>query len=187
MSLIECLGAIVLLGIIAGAALPATYRWYRRIALWAAVVKVRGVLNDAKERAGTLDRETGVKFTQYADGWWYAVYEDGDGDGVLNSDIASGVDRVVVSPRPFVTKVDGARIGIAGGVRDPDSGALLAADTGVRFGVTGICSFAPGADATPGTIFLTNDVITAAVRSSGDGAAIKTLVYDDLLRTWSGK
>src|ERR1700682_1251256 len=74
---------------------------YRRAALRSAASRVRGLLQRAPLDAQLLSTNRAVKFIQRPEGWSYAVYQDGNGNGVSNKEIATGVDPVIVTERPL--------------------------------------------------------------------------------------
>jgi len=93
---------------------------------------------------------TAIRFERREDGTvWYAVYTDGDEDGVLTADIRSGRDRLVSGPYPL----SGGRPACGWGstrlpAPPPDHG-LLSGDP-VRFGRSDLLSFSPWARRPPG-------------------------------------
>ena len=72
----------------------------------------------------------------------------------------------------------GVRVGIMEGVAapPPDSGLLDPADP-VRFGRSNMLSFSPLGTATPGTFYLTNERVQAAVRVSPGSGRVRLMVY----------
>jgi hypothetical protein len=126
-------------------------------------------------------RNRGLRFWQTPSGWFYAVYEDTDGDGVLNADILSGVDVMVERPVPLVGQLSLATIGVPEPpVGDPDPGEPFSFGTAaVNFNQSSICSFSSTGDATPGSIYLVNGTAgeAAMVRSSGKGGKIRSSFY----------
>ena len=131
----------------------------------------------AYSRAVRTGLYTAIRFERQDDGTvWYAVYEDGDGDGVLSADIRSGQDRRLSGPFPLSGGAPGVRIGFNPGVPaiPPDRG-LLSGDP-VRFGVSDILSFSPLGTATPGTFYLAGDGSQAAVRVTGGTARVRLMV-----------
>jgi hypothetical protein len=123
----------------------------------------------------------GLRFFRTEAGWEYAVYEDGDGDGVLTADILSGKDLLMEGPFPLTERTSIVAIGVpSSAVRHPDTNVPFEPDMkAVNFNQSSICSFAPDGDATPGTIYLVNGNPSEAamVRSSGEGGKIRTMFY----------
>jgi len=121
---------------------------------------------------------TAIRFERRDDGTvWYAVYRDGDGDGVRSADIASGKDALISGPFPLSGGAPGVSVGINPGIPalPPESG-MLSGDP-VRFGQSDILSFSPFGTATPGTFYLAGDASQAAVRVTGGSARVRLMVW----------
>lgn len=186
-TLSELLTAIAIAGLIICCAVPSWMSMRRRAAVRSAAAEIRSVFHLVRSRAISHSRSTGVKFVDGLDGWKYALYDDGDGDGVRNDDITRGTDRLVSGQRflwqqPLVVKV-----AIPSYVtHDPDGDPLTARSSPVQFNRSTICSFSPLGQATAGTIYLTDDADSAwAVRVYGATAKIRVLSYDRSRRRWS--
>lgn len=154
---------------------------YRRAVLRSAAGRVRELLQHTQLDAHMLGANRAVKFIQRPEGWNYAVYEDGNGDGVSNSEIATGVDHIVVSERPLADE-NGVYVGLLAGETDPDGGPPLSSP--VNFNHSTLCSFSPRGSATPGTVYLTDGSGAVAVRSSGDDGMVRILVYTPASGQW---
>ena len=187
-TLAEIVVTLGTLGIIACITLSATSSMLWRSTMRGAVVRVHSLLVMTQEDAVALQRNRAIKFLRGADGGWsYAVYIDGDGDGVLNADIASGVDPLVEGPDVIVAPRAMATIGIPPqGLPDPDGGARLRPETApVQFNRSTLCSFSADGSGTPGSIYLrTVGGDAAVVRCSGEGGRISVLLLDRGGRKW---
>ena len=167
-------------------ALPNLVAAHRRLAMRLAVARVTRLLMVVQSRAASMNRHTGIRFSEMPGGWTYRVYDDGNGNGVSGADIAAGVDLLSDGPASVNSHTGSARIGYApDGVTDPDTNLPMRPGASpVAFGTLGLCSFAPHDGATPGTIYLTDGITTAAVRCSGEGD-IHALWFDPKSRRWS--
>ena len=120
-------------------------------------------------------------------GWNYAIYADGDNDGVLNEDIAKGIDKLEQGPEPLVSPRALATIGIPPrGLPDPDGGPRIGPEASpVQFNRSMLCSFASDGSGTPGSIYLRTVAGDAAVvRCSGAGGRISVLLLNRFFRIW---
>ena len=186
-SLLELLIALTITASMLAITLPALARVQRLTALRGAASEMRVIFDQARQLAVARNRNIGIKFSAGNPGWNYAIYEDGDGDGVLNKDIASGADRLIRYPRPVLNGSKFGRIGLpVPPVPDPDSGKLMAANASpVRFNQSAICSFSRHGEGTSGSIYLTDGYETAAVlRINGTTGRIRTLTYDRAAKKW---
>jgi prepilin-type N-terminal cleavage/methylation domain-containing protein len=186
-SLIELLTSVAILGLICVVTVPAFGSMRRRSALRTATATLRGIFHRTRSQAIAKGSNCGMKFTQLAGQWHFAVYEDGDGDGVRNDDIKSGKDRQIAPHR--VVFPEGARIVQIGllreAIKDPDGDPLPPSKSPVAFGNSQICSFSPLGESTPGTIYLTDKGRELfAVRVYGATAKIRVVRYERRTKKW---
>lgn len=188
-TLIELLTVIAIVGLFVGLTVPAFANMQRRAALRAAAGQLRAIFHLARSRALERGSNSGVKFFQAEGEWQYAIYDDGDGDGVRNDDIQRRIDRRVTMPRRALQETKTVTIGLLRRqIKDPDGDRLLPNASPIHFNRSAICSFTPLGESTPGTIYLTDrrDEIYA-VRVFGATAKIRTLRYDAGSRTWRNR
>ena len=98
-TLIEFLIVIAIVGLMVAVTLPSFGRMRRQAALKAAAAELRTQFRQTRSRAIAHNVNCGMKFLLLGGQWHFAVYEDGDGDGVRNDDIKSGKDRLIARPR----------------------------------------------------------------------------------------
>jgi prepilin-type N-terminal cleavage/methylation domain-containing protein len=186
----EMLTAIAIIGMTATIAFPKMMTLQRRAAARSAASEIRAIFHEARMRAVTRARSCGVKFTKSAVGWTYALYDDGDGDGIRNDDITSGVDRCFKTPRRVLASLERrATIGLPPfAIVDPDGDPLPPAKSPVAFGNSTICSFSPMGESTPGTIYITDSIEDVyAIRSFGATARIRLLRWNAGKHKWVDK
>lgn len=178
-SLIELLVVIAAIGMIVAVTLPSLGEMNRRRELRAATAELRSIFREVRSRAISSGHNAAVKFS-LADGeWQYAIFEDGDGDGVRNADIASGTDPLVVPFRRVFGTQGHVRIGLPPvAVRDPDLGIVRPGDSPVRFNRSTLCSFSPMGGGTSGSIYLTEGTRAAVLRMYGPTARLRLMLLD---------
>jgi hypothetical protein len=121
---------------------------------------------------------TGIRFERVGDGRvFYSVYSDGNGNGVLSADIASGRDHRIAGPYPLSGGAPGVSVAINPGVPDPTPGQGMLSGDPIRFGKSDILSFSPLGTATPGTFYLAGDAVQAAVRVNGGSARVRLMLW----------
>lgn len=179
-TLIELLIVVAIVGLMIAITLPSFGRMRRQAALKAAAAELRTQFHQTRSRAITHNVNVGMKFLLLGGQWHFAVYEDGDGDGVRNDDIKSGKDRLIARPRVVLpTSSSLVAIGLLDiTIKDPDGDPLPPTKSPVVFNTSAICSFSPLGQSTPGTIYLTDrgqDLY--AVRVFGTSAKIRVLRY----------
>lgn len=185
-TLFEIVTLLVILGIIVLVSVPAFASMRRRAALRAATAELRSVFHLTRMRAISRGVNCGMKFSRIGDVWYFAVYEDGDHDGIRNDDITKGVDILLDPPRVVFPSSRAVDIGmLAISIKDPDGDPLPPTKAPVAFNRSTICSFSPLGESTPGTIYITDRVRDLwCVRVYGATAKIRVLRYVPKTKKW---
>jgi prepilin-type N-terminal cleavage/methylation domain-containing protein len=189
-TLAELLLCLAILSLLLAAGVPPLIRCATALRLHLAADEVVAALRGSRSLAIRLGANVAVKFRPQADGFaTWAVYRDGDGDGVLSRDITSGVDPQVVPPRRLEQLGRRMHFGFPQGrtARDPgDPSHLLHPDDDpIRFNSSDMASFGPLGTSTPGSLYLTDgqsDLV--AVRVFGRTGKVKVIVYDFEQQIW---
>lgn len=190
-STLELLVTLALLGLLASFVLPLTRRVATRLEVRLAAGEVAGVLR--RSRIFAIQHRENVAVRFYAPAgrrqpYTYALFRDGDGDGVRNNDIQSGVDPELQSKRPLSHLGSIVTFSIPTRLRptEPFSNRLLSRlDDPIRFNRSDLASFDPLGGATPGTVYISDGRDSlAAVRVSNRSGRVRVLVYDARARTW---
>ena len=184
-SLLEILTVLAILGVILLSVIPAFGNYRRRMSIIAASQEFQSILRKTRSRAIASGHNAGVKFISGRE-WTYAIYEDGDGDGVRNDDITRGIDRRTFGPAVVMPSFHLASIGLLKTkVKDPDGDPLQPDDSPVQFGRSTICSFSPIGGGTPGTLYLIDGGGQLwAARVYGSGGRVRLLRYHNVLKKW---
>jgi prepilin-type N-terminal cleavage/methylation domain-containing protein len=185
-SLLEMVMVIALTALIVLCAMPAFAAYRRRASMISQATELRSIFRSVRARAIARNRAAGVKFMLAGSQWTYALYEDGDGDGIRSDDIRSGVDRRYSGPSILMPQFAIATIALLPtAIRDPDGEVLSPTQPAVQFGTAGICSFGPTGNGTPGSVYITDRAGTLqVVRVSGATGRVRTLRYNAALRRW---
>jgi len=190
LSLVELLAVVAIIGLFVMVSTPNFLAMRRQSGMRAATKELRGIFHFARSRAIARGRNCAVKFRYLAGEWCYAIYDDGDFDGVRNDDITSGIDPVVLPFTKVLPGIEPTRIGIPlAGTRDPDTNEpLLATDSPVRFNASTLCSFSPAGSGTAGTLFLTDgQTDVGAVRVYGATGRIRTQMFNHARGAWESR
>ncbi len=186
-SISEMLIVVAIIGMAVGVTMPAFNSMRRRIAVKAAAAEIRGIFHRARMRAIARGFNSGIRFTKTDSEWRYAGYDDSNGNGLRNEDIASGADAQVFAPRPvLMTDRGSASISVPGMViRDPDGDKLTPSSSAVQFNRSQLCSCSPTGSCTPGSIYLTDGGGGIyCVRVLGASGRIRVLRWDDVRLRW---
>lgn len=190
-TLIELLTVMAIIGVFAAVATPSWMSMRRRAAVRSAATEIRTIFHLVRSRAISRSANSGVKFTRMPGGeWQFAVYDDGDGDGVRNDDIRNGIDRIAQPSRYLNQQPQLASIALPPGssIVDPAGTRIAPGAPAVQFNRSTICSFTPMGQATPGTIYLTDSAGEVyAVRVYGASAKLRLLRYVAATRKWEAR
>ena len=187
MALPELIIALVLSVYAILIATPSVLHLRQSVAVRSAVHETTVAFFHARAFAISRGRNVGLKFRKDGDRWEWALYGDGNGNGVRTAEIASGVDRYLGVYFPWSR--NDVMPGIMTGIRVPDPGGrgryLDRIDDPIRFNNSDICSFSPIGESTPGSVYLwdAHDRM-AVVRVLGQSAKIRTLFYRRGERGW---
>ncbi len=178
-SLVELLVALGILMTMAAVALPFFRPMIADAHLLGAAREFCGKFRLARSAAVRANVYTAIRFQRAAGQVQYAVYRDGDRDGVRSDDIARGRDPLVAGPFVLGTGHT-VRVGILPGTPaiPPETGRL--SGDPIRFGSSDIISFSPLGTATPGTFYLEGDGVQAAVRVTGGTARVRIMIWRGL-------
>ena len=166
-------GVIAILGAAAAAHVLASLDHSRG---YAAARYLAGRMALARTQAAARGTAIGLRFTQEPAGFTFAVFQDGNGNGIRTADIQSGVDRPSEPPLSLFEQFPGVDIGLS-----PQSPATSA----VQLGQTSILTFTPLGTATSGTIYVRDRRGSQwAVRVLGATGRTRVLRYDARTGDW---
>lgn len=186
-SLLELLITAAIIGIFALLAVPAFATYRRHAAVTDAAAEIRAIFRLVRSRAITRHNASAIKFAKTGNQWTYALHDDGDGDGVRNDDIASGVDKHFAPPRLLLTHSKLASIELPPNlsIKDPDGEKLTSDSSAVQFGRSTLCSFSYEGESTPGTIYITDRAGELwCARVYGATGKVRLLRYNSGSRRW---
>lgn len=177
--------AVATFGILAAAPTAANLR--ESVAIRSAAGEATAALWRARAYALTRNVNVGVKFRKNGDRYEWALYRDGNGNGVRTAEITRGIDKPVGTAIPW--QRNDVLPGIFADIRVPDPGApgfyLDHPEDPIRFNSSDICSFSPAGESTPGSIYLSDGRNRmAVVRVLGRTAKIRVLYYRKGERGW---
>lgn len=189
-TLLDLLIVVAILGFVAAVIYPPFVRTTSSLRLQLAAQQMAGTMRLARAYAIRHNANVAVKFRTEDDGTMtYALYRDGDGDGVRNHDIESGNDPQVWAPRRLSYFNRDIRVGIPPGrpPRHPGNPArrLDRLDDPIKFNRSDLASFSPLGTATPGSIYLCDDYRhLMVVRTYHISGKVTILSYDETAETW---
>jgi hypothetical protein len=145
---------------------------------------VVALLHDARTRAIERGADTALRVRRDPSGFLLAVYEDGNRNGVLSTDVASGVDPQIGPSLRLPDRFHGVDFGVLPGIPGPDGSAPPGTDP-VRLGVADSATFSPTGSASSGSLYLKgSDGSQYVVRLYGETGRLRLLKFHPGTRRW---
>ena len=183
----ELVAVLAIAGALTALVAPGLFQLSAAQAVRSSAAEVRAALFLARALAIKRGRNVGVKFRKTGNRYEWALYGDGNGNGVRTAEIASGVDPSLGITMQWSR--NDVLPGILKGTPVPDPGSpgdyLDRPDDPIRFNASDICSFSPLGESTPGSIYLWDGRDRmAVVRVYGRTAKVRTLFYRRGEKEW---
>jgi len=146
---------------------------------------IAGRLQRARMEAVLRSVEVALRFSSSGAGFSYAVYADGNGNGVLSTDIQSGVDRMIAAPERLRDNFAGVDFGAIPGLPPVDAGGTAPGSNPVRLGSGSSASFSPDGTSSSGSLYILGARNTQfVVRLYGETAKVRVLRFDNGTHQW---
>jgi type II secretion system protein H len=189
-TLLELLMVLAVTGLVAVLTVPALFSATARLRVETSAYEVVGALRLARSEAVRRAANVGVRFWTDEHGRvTFSLHRDGDGDGVRNVDIVSGVDPALGNPRPLTDFASDVRFGIPADARPRDPAdprrRLTRLSDPIRFNNSEIAAFGPLGQGTAGSLYLTDgrDQLVA-VRLYGRSGKLRVERWDAGADRW---
>jgi type II secretory pathway pseudopilin PulG len=174
---IELMFVAALMSILAAIAVPQAIGSIARARGLIAAKYLGGKCALARSLAVSRGAAIGLRFVSDSRGFTFAIYQDGNHNGVRTIDIQRRVDRLIEPSIRLSDLFAGADIGIAPGVPESDP---------LQIGSANILTFTPAGTATSGTIYVRGqDGTQWAVRILGATGRTRVLKYVLTTREWT--
>lgn len=187
-TLIELLVVLAILAVVMTFAVPAVLDATARMRVNLAAVEAATALRLARMTAVRSRTYVAIRFERHDGVLTWAMYGDGDGDGVRARDIRSGIDPELQAPLPVRRTGASVHLGFPPGKppRDPSGrGRLGRRHDPIRFNRSDMASFSPIGASTPGSLYFTDgERHLAVVRVFGRTGKVKVMAYDRETEEW---
>jgi Tfp pilus assembly protein FimT len=140
-------------------------------------------LQRARMDAVTRSTEVAIQFTQVGDTYTFAVYRDGNDNGVRTKDISSGADPPVGSTERLPDHFTAVDFGAQAGLPAVD-GAAPPGNDPIRVGPSNLASFSSSGTATSGSLYIRGRHAQYVVRIFGTTGKVRVLKFDRVANQW---
>jgi type II secretory pathway pseudopilin PulG len=143
-------------------------------------------LADARMEAIQRSTEVAMRFSSTGRGYTYAVYVDGNHNGVLARDVQDDLDRQIRGEESLSNHFRNVEFGTLAGLPAIDAGGTPPGNDPVRCGASNSLSFGPLGTSSSGTVYLLGRSRSQyAVRFFGGSAKIRVYRFDWRSNRWS--
>lgn len=142
-------------------------------------------LGRARMEAAARSADVALRFTPDADGDSFAVYVDGNGDGVRTRDIQQGTDRLLLPAEHLRDNFSGVAFAVPSGLPPVDSGPATDGDP-LKLGSSNLLSFSALGTSSSGSVYIRGrSGAQYVIRTYGQTGKVRTLKYDARSRRWN--
>ena len=180
---------VVTMGVVVagmGTAVPALHAGLDDARVAGAARYVSSRLAESRMEAIKRSRHVAVRFADASAQYAFTVYEDGNGNGVLTSDIRRGVDRPIHGPERLSDNFRNVEFSVLATLPPIEPGDSPPGADPIRLGAGNSVSFNALGQGTSGTIYLAGRNHTQyAVRIFGASGKIRVYRYNWRASTWT--
>ena len=143
-------------------------------------------LADTRMEAIQRSTEVAMRFDSTGHGYTYAVYADGNHNGVLARDVQDDIDRRIRGEESLSNHFRNVEFGMLPGLPAIDAGGTPPGNDPIRCGASNSLSFGPLGTSSSGTVYLLGRSRSQyAVRVFGGSAKIRVYRFDWRSNRWS--
>jgi hypothetical protein len=135
--------------------------------------------------AVTRTANTAIRFTQSGSSYAYAVYSDGNDNGVLSREIQRGIDPEIRQAESLPLLFQGVDFGAIPGLPAVDDSSTPPGSDPIRIGNSNMVAFTAQGTSTPGSLYIRGRRQTQyVIRVFGDTGKTRILKFDLRTRAW---
>jgi Tfp pilus assembly protein FimT len=186
LAIVDLVCATGLMAVIAAMSVPSLGAWLDRDRARLSARYLAGKLHQARMEALKRNVDVAVRFGDARDGYPFAVFVDGNGNGVLERDINDGVDLPIAPPDRLEDHFRGISLRVVESVPGAEASEVVAKGSNpLRIGSSKLVSFSPTGTCTSGSIFVAGQSAPqAAVRMLGVTGRLRVFWFDRASRSW---
>ena len=141
-------------------------------------------LQRARMDAVVRSADVALQVTQTAGGYSYAVYVDGNRNGVRTIEIQRGTDSRLVAPERLVDQFPGVDFGAIPGLPAVDAGGTPPGADPIRLGAASLATFTASGTSSSGSLYIRGRSAQYVVRIYGQTGKTRVLKFDARSRQW---
>jgi type II secretory pathway pseudopilin PulG len=183
-SFVELLFVIGLLATLSVIAVPATLAGLDDSRTVGAARYIAARLQRARMEAVMRSADVGVRFTLSNGKYAYAVYVDGNSNGIRSADITRGVDRLLMPAERLADQFTNVDFGALPGLPPVDSVGPSPGSDPIRLGSSNIASFSANGTSSSGSLYIRGRQAQYVVRLFGDTARSRIFRFDAPTNQW---
>lgn len=129
--------------------------------------------------------DVGLQFAVTPTGFAYAVYVDGNGNGIRSADIDAGIDPQISALERLPDRFAGVEFGVLAGLPAVDPSGTPPGDDPIKLGVSNILTYTPLGTSSSGSLYIRGRRdLQFVLRIFGDTAKTRALRFDSKGRQW---
>jgi type II secretory pathway pseudopilin PulG len=182
---LELVFVVALVATMGGIAVPPVLRALDDYRAASAVRYVATRLQRIRMEAMLRSTEVGAKFYASSAGYVFAIYVDGNRNGVLSYDIQDGTDWQLGASERLGDNFTGVDFGTVPGLPALDSSSSPPGSDPIHFGSGDIASFSASGSSSSGSLYIKSRSRQYVIRLYGDTGKTRILVFDENTRRWN--
>ena len=142
-------------------------------------------LQAARMEAILRSADVALRFSATPGGYTYAVFQDGNGNGVRTRDIQRGTDRQIQAPERLPDQFTGVDFGTLPGLPPIDPGGSPPGDDPIRLGPSDTLTFSALGTSSSGSLYIRGQrTAQYAIRVLGESGKTRLLKFDSRAQQW---
>lgn len=142
-------------------------------------------LQEARMEAVARSAYAGLRFASAGESYSFAMYLDGNHNGLLSRDIQRGVDPQIQPRERLSSLFPGTDFGVLPGVVAVESSGPAPTGSPIKFGASGMVVFTPLGTSTPGSLYIRGRRDRQyVIRVLGDTGRTRILKFDWRTGRW---
>jgi type II secretory pathway pseudopilin PulG len=185
-SLVEVLFALTLLATLGGLAVPQLLATVDHVRTAGAVRYLTTRLHQVRTEAVVRSKDVALQITQTPEGYSFATYLDGNGDGIRTHDIQNGTDPRLTPPERLPDHFSGVDFGVQPELPSPDGSSAAPGSNPIKLGSSNILTFTPLGTSSSGSLYVRSKGNSQyVIRILGETGKTRVLRYDSRRRLWT--